>query len=216
MSPPTRRNATDGDSSDPAVTTAAISHPDTVSAGRRPAAAAAGRRDRHHRVAQAAARRIQRHRIRRQDARQPGEEAPAPAPPTRTEPAQPVPHRVRRDPARRRDRPESLAPGRPREHLPDHRRPVAPPGQQPRRKKNMRRPAAGAPRPPRTHRHREPPRREHPPPDRVTMPAQPPAAPGTRKKALAEQLLDAGHVVAYREHWCLRAPSRPSPRFAKR
>jgi len=40
MSPPTRRNATDGDSSDPAVTTAASSQPDTASAGHRPAAAA--------------------------------------------------------------------------------------------------------------------------------------------------------------------------------
>ena len=40
MSPPTRRNATDGDRSDPAVTTAASSQPDTASAGHRPAAAA--------------------------------------------------------------------------------------------------------------------------------------------------------------------------------
>ena len=40
MSPPTRRNATDGDSSDPAVTTAASSQPDTASAGHRPDAAA--------------------------------------------------------------------------------------------------------------------------------------------------------------------------------
>jgi len=40
MSPPTRPNATDGDSSDPAVTTAASSQPDTASAGHRHAAAA--------------------------------------------------------------------------------------------------------------------------------------------------------------------------------
>src|SRR6266581_3705981 len=40
MSAPTRRNATDGDRSDPAVTTAASSQPDTASAGHRPAAAA--------------------------------------------------------------------------------------------------------------------------------------------------------------------------------
>ena len=48
------------------------------------------------------------------------------------------------------------------------------------------------------------------------MPAQPPPAPGTRKKALAEQFLDADRAVAYRKQWCLRAPSRPSPDFAKR
>jgi hypothetical protein len=41
MSPRTGRNATDGDSSDPIVTTAASSQADTASAGHRPAAAAA-------------------------------------------------------------------------------------------------------------------------------------------------------------------------------
>ena len=46
-------------------------------------------------------------------ARQPGEEPPHP-PRRGTEPAQPVPHRVLRDPARRRDRPEPLAPRSPR------------------------------------------------------------------------------------------------------
>ena len=79
----------------------------------------------------------------------------------------------------------------------------------------MRRPARGAPRPPRTHRHRKPARREHPPPDRVTPPAQPPAAARTRKQAATEKRLDAGRAVAYREQWCLRAPSRPSD-FGKR
>lgn len=48
-------------------------------------------------------------------------------------------------------------------------------------------------------------------PDRVAMPAQPPPAPGTRKMAVTQHLLDDGRVVAYREQWCLRAPSRPSP-----
>ena len=40
MSPRTRRKATDGDNSDPIVTTASSSHGDTASAGHRPAAAA--------------------------------------------------------------------------------------------------------------------------------------------------------------------------------
>jgi hypothetical protein len=80
----------------------------------------------------------------------------------------------------------------------------------------MRRPARGAPRPPRTHRHRKPARREHPAPDRVTMPAQPAPAARTRKQAVTEKRLDAGRAVAYREHWCLQAPSRPSPDFGKK
>ena len=80
----------------------------------------------------------------------------------------------------------------------------------------MRRPAGGAPRPPRTHRYRNPARREHPAPDRVTVPAQPPAAARTRKQAVTQKRLDAGHAVAYREQWCLRAPSRPSPDFGKK
>ena len=44
-----------------------------------------------------------------------------------------------------------------------------------------------------------------------------PAAPRTRdtKAGRYRELLDAGRVVAYREQWCLRAPSRPSPSFAK-
>ncbi len=49
----------------------------------------------------------------------------------------------------------------------------------------------------------------------MTPPAQPPAAARTRKQAVTEQLLDAGRTVPYREHWCLRAPSRPSPGFGK-
>jgi hypothetical protein len=183
---------------------------------RRPTAGRGGSRgDRHHRVAQHAARRVQRHRVRRQGPGQPGEPFPHP-PRRRAEPAQPVPHRVLRHPGRGRDRPEPLPPGRPHEHLPDHRRPVAPAGQQPRRKKNMRRPARGAPRPPRPDAYRDPPGREDPPPDRVTPPAQPPAAARTRKQAVTEKLLHNGRAVAYREHWCLRAPSRPSPDFAKR
>jgi hypothetical protein len=47
------------------------------------------------------------------------------------------------------------------------------------------------------------------------VPAQPAPAPGTRKKAVTEKLLHNGRAVAYREQWCLRAPSRPSPDFAK-
>jgi hypothetical protein len=80
----------------------------------------------------------------------------------------------------------------------------------------MRRPARGAPRPPRTHRHRKPARREHPAPDRVTVPAQPPPAARTPKQAVTEKRLDAGRAVAYREQWCLQAPSRPSPDFGKK
>ena len=49
----------------------------------------------------------------------------------------------------------------------------------------------------------------------MTVPAQPPPAARTRKQAATEEQLDAGRVVAYREQWCLRAPSRPSPSFAK-
>ena len=49
----------------------------------------------------------------------------------------------------------------------------------------------------------------------MTPPAQPATAARTRKQAVTEQRLDAGHVVPYREQWCLRAPSRPSPSFAK-
>ena len=49
----------------------------------------------------------------------------------------------------------------------------------------------------------------------MTPPAQPAPAPRTRKQAATEKLLHNGRVVAYREHWCLRAPSRPSPSFAK-
>jgi hypothetical protein len=179
MSSRTGRKATDGDSSDPIVTTAASSQADTVSAG------------------------------------QPGEALPHPArrgPETGAAGPGPCP-------AAPRTRPRStgpLAPGRPREHVPDHRRPVAPPRQQPRRKKNVRRPARGAPRPPRPDRHRNPARRENPPPDRVTPPAQPPAAARTRKQAVTEERLDAGRAVAYREQWCLRAPSRPSPDFGKK
>ncbi len=188
MPPRTGRKATAGDRSDPIVTTAASSQAGTVSAGHRPAAAAA--------------------------AAATGEELPHPAR-RGPEPAQPVPDRVLRHPGRGRDRPEPLPPGRPREHVPDHRRPVAPPRQQPRRKKNMRRPARGAPRPPRTDRYRKPARRENPPPDRVTPPAQPPAAARTRKQAVTKERLDASHAVAYREQWCLRAPSRPSPSFGK-
>ena len=48
------------------------------------------------------------------------------------------------------------------------------------------------------------------------MPAQPPAAARTRKQAVTEKRLDAGRAVAYREQWCLRAPSRPSPDFGKK
>ena len=48
------------------------------------------------------------------------------------------------------------------------------------------------------------------------MPAQPPAAARTRKQAVTEKRLDAGHAVAYREQWCLQAPSRPSPDFGKK
>ena len=51
--------------------------------------------------------------------------------------------------------------------------------------------------------------------DRVTPAAQPAPAPGTRKQAVTEKLLHNRLVVAYREHRCLRAPSRPSPSFAK-
>jgi hypothetical protein len=81
---------------------------------------------------------------------------------------------------------------------------------------NMRGPARAAPRPPRPHAHRDPPRRENTAPDRVTPPAQPPAAARTRKQAITQKRLDAGRAVAYREQWCLRAPSRPSPSFGKR
>ena len=213
-SPRTARKTTSGDSSDPAVTTAASSQPDTASAGHRPAAAAAAATTPPPRP-QHAARRVQRHRVHRQTPRQPGEELPHPAS-RRAEPAQPVPHRVLRHSRGRRDRPEPLTPGRPREHLPDHPRRVAPAHQQPRREQNMRDPARGAPRPPRLHAHRNPAPPEHPPTDRVTVPAQPPAAPGTRKKAVTEHLLDDGRAVAYREQWCLRAPSRPSPRLRQK
>src|SRR5260370_500449 len=44
MSPPTPRNATDGDRSDPALTTAASSQPDTASTGHPPAPPAAAPR----------------------------------------------------------------------------------------------------------------------------------------------------------------------------
>jgi hypothetical protein len=48
------------------------------------------------------------------------------------------------------------------------------------------------------------------------MPAQPPAAARTRKQAVTEKRLDAGRAVAYREQWCLQAPSRPSPDSGKK
>ena len=208
MSPPTRRNATDGGQERPRR-----NHRRELPARhreRRPPARrrGPGRRDRHHRVAQAAARRVQRHRIHRQDARQPGEEPPHP-PRRGTEPAQPVPHRVLRDPARRRDRPEPLAQRSPRQHVPDHRRPVAPPSQHPRREQHVRDPARAAPRPPRPHPHRDPPRREHPPQDRVAPPAQPTPAAGTRKQAVTQKLLRNRRAVAYREQRCLQAPHGP-------
>jgi hypothetical protein len=49
----------------------------------------------------------------------------------------------------------------------------------------------------------------------MTPPAQPATAARTPKQAVTEQLLDASHVVAYREHRCSHAPSRPSPTSAK-
>ena len=79
------------------MTTAASSQADTASAGHRPAAAAAAAATATTASPSDAARRVQRHRVRRQDARQPGEEPPHP-PRRGTEPAQPVPHRVLRDP----------------------------------------------------------------------------------------------------------------------
>jgi len=50
----------------------------------------------------------------------------------------------------------------------------------------------------------------------MTVTAQPAPAPGTRKQPVTEKLLHDNRTVAYREQWCLRAPSRPSPVFAKR
>ena len=50
----------------------------------------------------------------------------------------------------------------------------------------------------------------------MTVPAQPPAAARTRKQAVTKERLDASRAVAYREQWCLRAPSRPSPDFGKK
>ncbi len=50
----------------------------------------------------------------------------------------------------------------------------------------------------------------------MTPPAQPPAAARTPKLAVPQERLDAGRAVAYREQWCLQAPSRPSPRFGKK
>ena len=213
MSPRTRRKATNGDRSDPIVTTAASSQADTVSAGHRPAAAVAATATTASPTTLPA------------ESSGTGSTAKTPASlvkRSRTLPAEdrnrrsPVPHPVLRQPGRSRDRPEPLPTGRPREHLPYHRRPVAPAGQQPHRKKNMRRPAQGAPCPPRPDAYRGPPGRKDPPPDRVTPPAQPPTAARTPKQAVTEKLLHNGRAVAYREHWCLCAPSRPSPDFAKR
>jgi len=50
----------------------------------------------------------------------------------------------------------------------------------------------------------------------MTMPAQPPPAARTRKQAVTQKRLDASRAVAYREQWCLQAPSRPSPDFGKK
>lgn len=50
----------------------------------------------------------------------------------------------------------------------------------------------------------------------MTVPAQPAAAARTRKQAVTQKRLDAGRAVAYREQWCLQAPSRPSPHFGKK
>jgi hypothetical protein len=58
-----------------------------------------------------------------------------------------------------------------------------------------------------------PPRREHRTAGRMPVPAQPAPAARARKKAITEQLLDAGRIVAYREQRCLQAPHGP-PREA--
>ena len=188
------------------MTAAASSHPVTVSAGHRPPVAAAAAAT----ATTASARTLPAGSSGTgsgdRTPGQPGEKLPYPAR-RRTEPAQPAPHRLLRDPGRRRDTPEPLTPRRPRQHVPDHRRPVAPPRQQPRRKQHMRHTARTAPRPPRTHRHRDPPRHENPPPGRMTPPAQPATTARTPKQAATEQLLDASHVVPYREHRCSHAPT---------
>ena len=49
----------------------------------------------------------------------------------------------------------------------------------------------------------------------LTPPAQLAIAARTRKQAVNQKLLHNSPVVAYREHRCLGAPSRPSPSFAK-
>ena len=215
-SPEHGRNRRPGTDSDPSVSTAASSHPDTVTIpGQRPRAAAAAAATATTASASTLPAGSSGTGSSRQDPGQPGEELPHPGR-RGAEPAQPAPHRALRHPGRRRDPPEPLAPRRPRQHVPDHRRPVAAARQQPRRKQHMRHPARRAPRPPRPDRHRDPPRREHRPAGRVAPPAQPAPAPRTRKQAVTEELLDASRVVAYREHRCLRAPSRPSPSFAKR
>ena len=121
-SPRTCRKEATGDRSDPIVTTAASSHADTAIAGqeqppRQPRAATTTAASSQH-----APRRVQRNRVRRQNPGQPREGPPHPAR-RGAEPAQPVPHRVRRNPRRGRDRPEPLPPGRPHEHVPHHPRP---------------------------------------------------------------------------------------------
>ena len=156
ISPRTRRKATTGDRSDPIVTTAASSQADTVSAGHRPAAAAAAAATATTASPRRAARRVQRHRVRRQDARQPGEELPHPAR-RGPEPAQPVPHRVLRDPATPPRSTGTPAPRAARASMspitavPSHRRASSHAGSS-----TCVDPARGAPRPPRPHRHREP------------------------------------------------------------
>ena len=217
MPPRTRQKATDGDRSDPIVTTAASSQADTVSAGDRPAAAAAAATTATTAspttlpagssgtgsTASTPASWVKRHRTLPAEDRN-RRSRPGPCPPApRTRP------RSTGTPGR--GPPARACPRSPPSHRSD--RPAATPEEEP---QNVRRPARGAPRPPRPDAHRDPPGREDLPPDRVTPPAQPPAAAGTRKKAVTEKLLHSRPAVAYREQWCLRAPPRPSPSFAKK
>ena len=184
-----------GTAATPVVTTAASSQADTVSAGQPARRRGRCRCDRHHRVAQHAARRVQRHRIHRQDPGQPGEELPHPRPPTlrnrrsrsRTvSSGTPLAAAIDRNPWPRAAR-ASMSPITP---VPSHRRASSHAGS-----RTCVDTARAAPRPPRAHRHREPARREDPPPDRMTPPAQPATAARTRKQAVTEQRLDAAMLL---------------------
>ena len=124
------------------MSTAASSPPDTmIIPGQRPEGRDRRRAGRRHRIGQHAARRVQRHRVQEPDPGQPGEELPHPGR-SGAEPGASGPRTVPSGtPDATAIRPEPLAPRRPRQHVPDHRRPVAPARQRPRRKQHVRHPA---------------------------------------------------------------------------